>query len=292
MSKIKERKQWHNGFYGAIELEFRKEKSLLQFLREYQLSKKSLSMDMLIVKKNSRDVLSNDIGAIFRQHNIIEYKNPKDTLGIDQFYKGLSYAYLYKSLGKYADERKATELTLTFIRQAFPRKLFYQLRELGCDIKEHYPGIYYVTGNMLMPVQIVVTTQLDHEQHRALKILSDNVDENDARIFVSEASNYVDQGDRENVDALLQISVAANRSVYDRVKEERYMCDALRDLMKDEIEEEKSKAVAEGLAEGLATGRAEGLATGRAEGEAERKKLEAENKSLKEEIARLKMAML
>ena len=36
------------------------------------------------------------------------------------------------------------------------------------------------------------------------------------------------------------------------------MCDALRELMKDEIEEEKSKAIAEGRAKGIAEGRAEG----------------------------------
>ena len=40
---------------------------------------------------------------------------------------------------------------------------------------------------------------------------------------------------------LLQISVSANQALYDEIKEERKMCDALRELMKDEIEEEKSK---------------------------------------------------
>ncbi len=54
-------------------------------------------------------------------------------------------------------------------------------------------------------------------------------------------SKLENQGDRENIDAVLQISVSANQALYDEIKEERKMCDALRELMKDEIEEEKSK---------------------------------------------------
>ena len=45
------------------------------------------------------------------------------------------------------------------------------------------------------------------------------------------------------------------------------MCEALRELMKEEIEKEKDIAIREGLAKGLAEGRTAGLAEGRAEGE-------------------------
>ena len=62
MNKIELRKQWHMGFYGAIELEFRDDKEILEFDREHELSKQALSMDMLIVKKNSDTVLHNSIG--------------------------------------------------------------------------------------------------------------------------------------------------------------------------------------------------------------------------------------
>ena len=165
----KQKNQWHMGFYGAIELEFREDKEILDFLREYQLSKKPLSMDMLIVKKISDASLHNDIGRIFKKHNIVEYKNPKDVLGIDQFFKGLSYAYLYKSLGKKADEVKIEEMTLSFIREGYPRELFKRLRKLDYKVTEKYPGIYYVTDNLVIPVQIIVTKNLDPEEHLSLR---------------------------------------------------------------------------------------------------------------------------
>ena len=44
------------------------------------------------------------------------------------------------------------------------------------------------------------------------------------------------------------------------------MCQALRELMKDEIQKDVEAGILKGRAEGIATGRAEGIAKGRAEG--------------------------
>ena len=245
MTKTEQKKQWHMGFYGAIELEFRDDKEVLDFHREYQLSKKPLSMDMLVVKKNCDKALHNDIGKIFKGHNIIEYKSPKDMLGIDQFYKGLSYACLYKSLGKYADEIKIEEVTLSFVRESYPRELFKRLQELEHNVTRKYPGVYYVSNKLMIPIQIIVTKELELEGHISLRMLSDNVTEQNAKRFVETASLLIEKDDRANADAILQISVSANKTIYDKVKEEEAMCDALRDLMKDEIEDEKKKAIKE-----------------------------------------------
>ena len=53
---------WHSGFYGAMELELIAEKGLLEFLREYPLSKEPLRMDMLIIRKQSGQPVANEIG--------------------------------------------------------------------------------------------------------------------------------------------------------------------------------------------------------------------------------------
>ena len=249
MTKTEQKKQWHMGFYGAIELEFRDDKEVLDFHREYQLSKKPLSMDMLVVKKNCDKALHNDIGKIFKGHNIIEYKSPKDMLGIDQFYKGLSYACLYKSLGKYADEIKIEEVTLSFVRGSYPRELFKRLQELEHNVTRKYPGVYYVTNKLMIPIQIIVTKELELEEHISLRMLSDNVTEQNAKRFVETASLLIEKDDRANADAILQISVSANKTIYDKVKEEEAMCDALRDLMKDEIEEEVKEKTTKAVVE-------------------------------------------
>ena len=86
------------------------------------------------------------------------------------------------------------------------------------------------------------------------------------------ASGYDNQGDKENVDALLDISIAANSELYYRIREEHNMNEVTREFFKEEFEKAEQK--------------------GREEGEAKRKELEAEISSLKEEIKKLKLASL
>ena len=136
------------------------------------------------------------------------------------------------------------ELTVSLFRETYPAELFQALGRLGVKIERHYPGIYYIHGWKAMPAtQIVVTKKLRGRTHRALKVLSKNVTEEDARGFVEEASRLTEPGDRNNVDAVMDATVAANKDVYEKIRrEDPFMCEALRELMKDEIEEQKQKA--------------------------------------------------
>lgn len=77
--------QWHPAFCAAAELELRSNKGDLEFKREYNLSKKPLQMDLLIIEKRKGVQIQNEIGKIFRGHNIIEYKSPDDGMTIDDF---------------------------------------------------------------------------------------------------------------------------------------------------------------------------------------------------------------
>ena len=92
--------QWHPAFYSGLELELRDFKDELIFETEYELSRKPLRMDVLIIKKKQGTELKHPFAGFFRDYNIIEYKSPKDNLTIDDFYKVIGYALLYKSLGK------------------------------------------------------------------------------------------------------------------------------------------------------------------------------------------------
>ena len=129
-------KQWHQGFYGAAELEFRQDKDNLSFEREHYLSKEPLRMDMLIVKKKKELPIKNPIGHLFKMHNIIEYKSPNDGLTIDDFSKTMGYACLYKSLAQTTDEIPLDEITVSLVRERYPRRLMEALESHGytvCD---------------------------------------------------------------------------------------------------------------------------------------------------------------
>ena len=132
------------------------------------------------------------------------------------------------------------ELTVSLFRETYPAELFQALGRLGVKIERHYPGIYYIHGWKAMPaIQIVVTKELRGKTHRALKVLSKHVTEEDARGFVEEASQLTEPGDKDNVDTVMDASVATNKGVYEKIRrDDPFMCEALRELMKDEIESE------------------------------------------------------
>ena len=234
-----ERDHWHPGFLGAMEIEFRSYRQSLDFDDEHELSKKPIKMDLLIIKKDKSVSITNQIGDIFREHNILEYKSPDDNITIDDYYKTMAYAYLYKGLGKTVDEIPGNELTVTLARDVHPDGLFVKIVEDGGKVEEKYPGVYYVSGIFNTPSQILVTSELDPQLHASLRILTKRAKETDVENFLRMARKFTEPGDRQNADAVLQLSVSANRSVYEDIKRrDPVMCEALRDLMKDEIETE------------------------------------------------------
>ena len=239
-----ERDHWHPGFLGAMEIEFRSYRQSLVFDDEHTLSKEPIKMDLLVIKKDKSITITNQIGDIFREHNIIEYKSPDDGITIDDYYKTMAYAYLYKGLGKTVDEIPGNELTVTMARDVHPDALFTKIVEYGGAVDEKYPGVYYVSGIFNTPSQILVTSKLDPELHASLRILTKRAQEADVENFLRMAQGFTEPGDRQNADAVLQLSVSANRSVYEDIKRrDPVMCEALRDLMKEEIQEDNQKAV-------------------------------------------------
>jgi predicted transposase YdaD len=88
--------------------------------------------------------------------------------------------------------------------------------------------------------------------------LTDRVEIEDVRQFLKEARTRNTPGERNAIDALLQASVAANYEVYEEIRRNSVMCEALRRLMKDEIELELQAGRQAGRKEGLQEGRKEG----------------------------------
>ena len=245
--------QWHPGFYGAAELELSANRDDLEFHREFNLSKEPLRMDLLIIKKLTDAVIQNEIGRIFRRYNVVEYKSPDDSLSIDDFYKTIGYACLYKGLGETVNQVPAEELTVSIFRESFPQKMIAALQQSGMTVEERFQGIYYVCGRLPFRTQIVAMGELT-SVHQSFRILSRNADENDVRAFIEEAVRLSAPGDRNNVSAVLQVSVAANGQLYEKIRRSMIMCDALRELMKDDLVQAKREGVREGIAEGRREG--------------------------------------
>lgn len=69
------------------------------------------------------------IQTLVKNSQAKQLDNGKETLlNYDVFLKGIAYAYLYKSSETYVDEIELEDVTLTFIRQRKPIKLFKKLK--------------------------------------------------------------------------------------------------------------------------------------------------------------------
>ena len=89
-------------FYGALHLELDEYRSCLEFKYEHQLTTEPLRIGALIIKKKPETVIRKNIGAIFRQENVIEFKY------------GLSVPLFYQSLIWLAVPDTTTELPNSF----------------------------------------------------------------------------------------------------------------------------------------------------------------------------------
>ena len=236
--------QWHAPFTAATKLALRNDKDLFIFEEDYPLGSKPLEMDLLIIKKVSDAEPENVIAKLFRTHNILEFKSPGDALNIDTWFKTIAYAGLYKSLGSHTDERKAAEITVTLIREKKPVRLFTVLQaEYGIEIREAYPGVYYLTGKTLFPTQFIETDRLDHEMNNWLRCLTRNVTTELVDVFVEQSSELRTQGEIEYSDSILDLMLDTNKALfYKRQKENKDMTPGLaRFYLEDEIKEYKAE---------------------------------------------------
>ena len=196
--------QWHPAFYAGIPIELEAEADLLLFENEHQLGTKPKEIDVLIVKKERDVSIRKNIGRIFRTHNIVEYKSPKDYLSVDDFYKVYGYTCFYKADTAQADSIAIHDITITFVCHRYPRSL---MRHLTDELEETEMA------------KRLIEQYGKHKENNLYK-------------------------------SVMDLIVRANRGKFEEAK---IMCEALEELMKDELEAKK--------AEGLALGKAEGIIT-------------------------------
>ena len=249
MEKVKI--QWHPGFVAAMNLEFAEQRKNLVFEKEYNLNTKPLEIDLLVIKKDVSVKLINEIGDIFRGHNIMEYKSPEDHLDIDAFYKAGAYASLYKAYGETTDEIKADDITVSLVREAKPRGLFQYFKEHNYSISNPYHGIYYIEERVLFPTQIIVTGELDSVSHIWLGALSEKMSKQDMLELFKSISKLSGKADREFADSVLEISIGANKQIMEELRGEENMCQALMEIMEHQLLLREEEGIRAGLKTGI-----------------------------------------
>lgn len=231
-TKDKQVLQWHPAFFASIQIELAEEADQLIFENEHQLGTKPKEIDVLIIKKNSEEQIRKNLGRIFRTHNIVEYKSPDDYLSIDDFYKVYGYACFYKSDVAKVDAIKVDDITVTFVCKSYPHKMMKHVENSRQLLVNRYEdGIYYIQGDII-PMQLIVTSELSEEDNLWLRYLTNDLHERTTVEQLIEA--YGEHRDEKLYKSAMDIIVRAN---YEKFEEVREMCDALEELMEDWIQD-------------------------------------------------------
>ena len=246
-----EKIQWHPAFDAALQIELGEEAKYLTFEPEHLLSKKPMQIDVLV--KNEKKVkIRKNIGRIFRQHNIIEYKSPEDHLNIDDFYKVYGYTCIYKTEVEKVNQIPAEELTITLVCYHYPRQMLRNLQnERNINVTNIENGIYYLYGDAI-PIQLIIVLELSIENNYWLNKLRNNLKSGgEIKLFMEQ---YEKNRDSKLFQALADTVMRAN---WKEVEEEGNMSDVIKEIFADQFH----KCEAEARAQGEAEGRAEGAAS-------------------------------
>ena len=95
-------------------------------------------------------------------------------------------------------------------------------------------------------MQIIVGSELEGAEFVPLRVMNRGASESDVREFVRFFNSLKVDSEKQMADTIMDVSIAENRSLYGRIKEEDpTMSKALAELMKDEIEEQVKQRVEE-----------------------------------------------
>ena len=250
--------QWHPGFVAAMNLEFKDNRDDLIFEKEYNLNTKPLETDLLIIKKNPAVKLKNEIGLFFRGHNIIEYKSPRDELNINTFYKVQGYACIYKAAGTASADINEDDITTTIIREAKPERLFQYLSQKEFEISCFHKGLYRIHIGSLFPMQIIVTKELEGNEHVWLKSLSEKLQKEDVKLLLKRVSGLTGEFDQQMADSVLKVSIDANKQLIREMMEDESMYESLMELMEPRLLLRDKTKMEEGMRQGMQQGMQQG----------------------------------
>ncbi len=225
--------QYHPPACASLELELRDAKEDLVYYPELTLNPKPNQIDLLIVSRSGKARSTSGLAAIFKKYNIVEYKSPNQTMDIAIYNRTVAYAHLLAA--RYGGKlRPVRDVTLTFIRKGKPVVLMRELEASGFMISKHEKGIYHVTKENGIDIQIVVTKELGEAYHW-VTMLTDEVEYEDMERILKDIEGLTDVRDLLNAEAVIDLVIKLNQDK-DWVRRIRGM-GALRDLFKDEFDE-------------------------------------------------------
>lgn len=252
------RTRFHYGFYAAMKVEYDIIHANVTYEQEIQLGEDPIRLDFLIIKKDAGVVLTDPIGEFFKSVNIFEYKSPEDGLSIDDFYKAVGYAFIYKGYDRKVDELPIENMTLTLVRHAYPRDLIKALKRSDFVVNEQYPGIYRI-DSIKLNVQLVVSSRLPEGEYDGLQLLVKGCKKDDVINYAVKAMASSDENVKVNAGTVIGICLDINDNLGDELnnlKEESAMTGTevialVEKKFKKVLDDAENRGIAEGTVKGI-----------------------------------------
>jgi len=231
------RSDWHTGFEALLRIETYKYGNSIRLLTEEVLGEEPPRADYVVLIEDEKVEFDKDIFKIFRKHNILEYKNPHDSLNERVIRKIAAYAYLYIGIAEHEGDIKADEITISIFRAVKNPKLFKAMERAGNLTKGDAPGIYRVTGITDIPFQIVITGELQGEEYAAYRALTDKAVEKDVEHIIIAADREKTDNLRDHYRVLIELLAVKNPQIFEEIRRNDMAGDVLMEIMKDRVDE-------------------------------------------------------
>ncbi|MCI5529323.1 MAG: hypothetical protein MR406_04165 [Blautia sp.] len=141
-----------------------------------------------------------------------------------------------------ADELSPQDIGITFVCNHYPRKMLKHIQDVrGITVKKCEEGIYELSGDPI-PMQLIITHELTKEKNYWMQSLRNNLHSG------GEIRDLIDAYDKKKTQPLYQavmdVILQAN---WKEAEVEKEMCETLRKLFAEELEEEKRNGVKQGI---------------------------------------------
>lgn len=146
--------------------------------------------DLLTIRKSPDIHIRNDIGKIFKGHNLFEYKFPCGDMDIETFLQSVGYACLYLAYADSSESISDDDITVSLVRMRKPKRLFKQLARRGFVIKEDGKGIYQIHGLHFFTIQVIVSDELDENEYIWLKSFTRAMENENAERLILTVGNF------------------------------------------------------------------------------------------------------
>ena len=231
------RSDWHAGFEALLRIETHKYADRVHIRTEEEIGEVPPRTDYVILVEDEEVDLEKAIFRIFRKINILEYKNPHDSLNERVLRKVCGYANMYIGIAEHEGERPAEQVTVSIFRAAKNPEMFQKMEKEGTLVRDGTPGIYHVKGYTNLPFQIIITGELKGAEYAAYRALTDKADEADVERIIEGVGQEKDDVVREHYRVLLRLVIEKNPRFIEAIRGDQMMEDVLMEIVKDKVDE-------------------------------------------------------